>query len=159
MTMYRSRVCATARCVGEAGYGGGLEALPFGVLTFVVGTLLVANAWAVVDARGAVDAAAREGARSYVEAADLGTAEETARSVATEAMVGHGRDPTRLELDIVAEGGFGRCARVIVSATYPVPALRVPWVGDVGGPIEVTGHHSELVDPYRDGLEVTRSCD
>ena len=41
--------------------------LPFGVLIFVVGSLLIANAWAVVDAKLATTAAAREAARAYVE--------------------------------------------------------------------------------------------
>jgi hypothetical protein len=32
----------------DSGQVGGIEALPFGLLVFVVGALLVANAWAVV---------------------------------------------------------------------------------------------------------------
>ncbi len=44
--------------------------LPFGVLIFVVGALLVTNAWGVVDAEIAADAAAREAVRTYVEAPD-----------------------------------------------------------------------------------------
>ena len=32
----------------DRGQVGGIEALPFGLLVFVVGALLVANAWAVV---------------------------------------------------------------------------------------------------------------
>ena len=39
------------RCAGDAGQVGGIEALPFGLLIFVVGTLLIANAWAVIDAK------------------------------------------------------------------------------------------------------------
>jgi hypothetical protein len=31
----------------DRGQVGGIEVLPFGLLVFVVGTLLVANAWAV----------------------------------------------------------------------------------------------------------------
>ena len=42
----------------ESGQAG-IEVLPFGILTFVVGALLVANAWAVIDAKIAVSAAAR----------------------------------------------------------------------------------------------------
>ena len=34
----------------DRGQVGGIEALPFGLLVFVVGALLVANTWAVVDA-------------------------------------------------------------------------------------------------------------
>ena len=43
----------------------GMEVIPFGLLTFVVGALLVANAWAVIDAKMAVSAAAREATRAY----------------------------------------------------------------------------------------------
>ena len=38
----------------ERGQVGNVEVLPFGVLIFVVGALLVSNAWAVIDARMAV---------------------------------------------------------------------------------------------------------
>src|SRR3954447_14686723 len=51
----------------ERGQVGGLEALAFGLLIFVIGTLIVANAWAVVDAKFAVESAARQAARNYVE--------------------------------------------------------------------------------------------
>jgi hypothetical protein len=45
----------------------GIEALPFGFLVLVAGSLLLANAWAVVDAKFAASAAAREAVRVYVE--------------------------------------------------------------------------------------------
>ena len=64
----------TARCRGDAGQVGGIEALPFGLLIFVVGSLLIANAWAVVDAKFATDAAARQAVRTFVEADDPQTA-------------------------------------------------------------------------------------
>ena len=38
---------APERRGGDAGQVGGIEALPFGLLVFVVGATLVANAWAV----------------------------------------------------------------------------------------------------------------
>ena len=43
---------------------------PFGLLIFVVGSLLIANAWAVVDAKFATDAAARQAVRTFVEGDD-----------------------------------------------------------------------------------------
>ena len=49
---------------GDAGMVGGIEVLPFGVLIFVVGSLLVANAWAVVDTKFMVTSAAREAAHN-----------------------------------------------------------------------------------------------
>ncbi|MGZ4694068.1 MAG: hypothetical protein ACXWA3_10620, partial [Acidimicrobiales bacterium] len=50
----------------DRGQLAGIEVLPFGVLVFVVGALLITNAWAVVDAKIAVDAASREAVRTYV---------------------------------------------------------------------------------------------
>ena len=58
---------SSRRCRGDAGQVGGIEALPFGLLVFVVGALLIANAWAVVDAKFATDAAARQAVRTFVE--------------------------------------------------------------------------------------------
>ena len=44
----RARTGAAGIADSDAGMVGGVEALPFGLLVFVVGSLLVANAWAVV---------------------------------------------------------------------------------------------------------------
>lgn len=128
---------------------GGIEVLPFGVLTFVVGSLIVANAWGVVDAKGAAVAAAREGARSFVEATDATTAHERAERTARDVLRGMGRDPSRSE--VLVEGVFARCAPVLVRVRHPVPAIRLPWVGGFGGVLHVEGRHSEVVDPYRSG--------
>lgn len=140
---------------GERGAVGGLEAIPFGILIFVVGALLAANAWAVVDAKLAVTAAAREAARTWVEG-DGGTAE--AAAAAAEALLGHGRDPERMTLDVDAPTGFGRCAPVVVRASYVVPAIALPWIGGFGDGIEVASRHSERVDPFRDGLDGEAAC-
>jgi hypothetical protein len=139
----------------ERGAVGGLEAIPFGFLVFVVAVLLVANAWAVVDAKVAVTAAAREAARTWVEGD--GT-DDDARAAAAEALLGHGRDPERLDLELEAPTGFGRCATVVVRATYHVPALPLPWIGGFGEGFDVSSRHSERVDPFRDGLPGEAAC-
>lgn len=143
---------------------GGVEALPFGLLVFVVGALLVANAWAVVDARLAVDAAARQATRTYVEAeveaGSTGGREPERRAVdaGLAALAAHGRDPgaARVGLSdlqgVGGQTGFSRCARATFTATYEVPALTLPWIGGFGAGIDVTSSHSELVDPYRSGV-------
>lgn len=140
----------------DAGQMGGVEMLPFGLLVFVIGTLLVANAWAVVDARMATDAAAREATRRYVEAEVASRAEADAVAAGREALAAFGRDPdngtvalTRLES---RNGGYSRCARATFTATYQVPALTLPWIGGFGDGFTVTSTHSELVDPYRNGV-------
>ena len=54
----------------ERGAIAGIEALSFGMLLFVAGTLFIANIWAVIDAKLAVTSAAREATRAFVEADD-----------------------------------------------------------------------------------------
>jgi putative hemolysin len=147
----------------DRGQVGGIEALPFGILVFVVGALLTANAWAVIDAKLAIDAAARQATRTFVES-DVGPsgssldAEQVAVDAGLVALDAHGRDPARATVGLSAlEGsggqtGFTRCARATFTASYRVPALTIPWIGGFGSGIEVTSSHSELVDPYRSGV-------
>lgn len=144
----------------ERGAVGGLEAIPFGMLVFVAGTLLVANAWAVIDAKLAVDAAAREAARTFVESGGGASGEDAALAAAREAMDGHGRDADGLALDITMPDGTGfrRCAPVVVRASYEVPAVPIPWIGGFGHGIDVAARHSERVDPFRDGIEGDARC-
>jgi Mg2+/Co2+ transporter CorC len=142
----------------DQGQVGGVEALPFGMLIFVIATLLIANVWAVVDAKMAVDAAAREATRRYVEAAEGAGAEEAAVTSGLAALEAHGRDPSRaqvrLEAVVTPDGraAYERCARATFRASYQVPALSLPLIGGYGQGFEVTSSHSELVDPFRDGV-------
>ena len=139
---------------------GGIEALPFGVLIFVAGTLLFATMWGVVDTKFAADAAAREGARFAVENAGAGTAVGDligrTRSVATDTFREHGRaaPPTV----VVDAGGGGRCARVTVTVAHRTPAVRIPFVGAYGSGFTVTSTHSEIVDPNRSGVAGEATC-
>ncbi|HEV8297037.1 MAG TPA: hypothetical protein VGQ20_07070 [Acidimicrobiales bacterium] len=145
---------ALGRWRNEQGQVGGIEVLPFGLLVFVAGSLLIANAWAVVDAKLAVTAAAREATRAYVEAPDAVAAQHAARARARETLSAYGRgDDGRVDVDVGAEQRLVRCARVSITVTYEVPALTVPFVGGFGGAIHAKATHTELVDPYRDGLE------
>lgn len=133
----------------ESGQAG-LEVIPFGLLTFVVGTLLVANAWAVIDAKFAVSSAAREATRAFVEAGDAGEAWPLAEAAARAAIEGSGRDPGQLQLS--SAGDFARCAPVEFTASYQIPAVWVPWVGGLGTGFTATARHAEVVDPYRTGV-------
>ncbi len=135
----------------EAGQLAGGEALPFGILVFVVGVLVVANAWAVVDAKLAVSAAAREATRAYVEAPPGGDPIAAADAAARAAVDGAGRDPVRLELTPL-EATFTRCAEVRFEARYQVPALTIPLIGGFGQGFVARATHAEIVDPYRSGV-------
>jgi putative hemolysin len=154
---------ARVRRGGDAGQVAGIEAIPFGILVFVVGTLLIANLWAVIDAKSAVDAAAREATRSYVESHVDGTttpsaAADTAVAAGLAALEARGRDPSQATLELTSldgvggQSGFTRCARATFTASYQVPALTIPWIGGFGDGFTVTSRHSELVDPFRGGV-------
>lgn len=142
------------RLRGESGMVGGFEALPFGLLVFVVGTLLLVNAWAVVDGKLAASAAAREAARAYAESpGPAGPALDQARRAAEETLAGYGRDPARMVLEWEGVLRFERCAPATFVVRYRVATISVPWVGAFGGGfIETSARHGELVDPYRSGV-------
>jgi hypothetical protein len=129
----------------------GMEVIPFGLLTFVVGVLLVANAWAVIDAKMAVSAAAREATRAFVEAPVDGDPLGLADAAARAAIAGAGRDPGQLVLTPL-EAVFARCETVRFEASYQIPAVKVPWVGSYGNGFTATARHAEVVDPYRTGV-------
>ncbi len=148
------------RMRGDSGQVAGMEVIPFGILTFVIGSLLIANAWAVIDAKAAVVASAREAARSYVEAPDQSAAASAADRAYRDAIAGNGRNPDRASLTIEHNGGadWGRCVRVAATVHYQVPALTLPWIGGYGHPFDVRSTHSEVIDPFRAGLPGDGRC-
>ena len=145
------RVWPRRNGMDESGQAAGIEAIPFGFLVFVVGVLLVTNAWAVIDAKMTVASAAREAARAYVEAEDAGHAPAAAQAAADEVVRSGGRDQGRLALTSPSSG-FARCQRVTFVAAYPIPAITLPWIGGFGHGFTARARHSELVDPYRSGV-------
>jgi hypothetical protein len=139
---------------------GGIEVLPFGFLIFVVGALLIANAWGVVDAKLATDAAAREAARTFVEVVvgtDATAAQAAAAAAGDEAAEGHGRAAERMDV-VVEAPSVARCAIVTAVATYEVPAIPLPWIGGFGNGITVRSRHSERIDPFRDDVSGAVTC-
>jgi hypothetical protein len=148
------------RVGGDRGQVGGIEVLPFGVLIFVVGALLVTNAWGVVDAEIAADAAAREAVRAYVEAPDGTSAATDARRAAAATLTAHGRRADLLTISIrrAGDAAFERCVPVTVDVHYPVPAIVLPWIGGYGHAFDVRARHTERVDPFRSGLTGNGMC-
>ena len=143
----------------ERGQVGGFEAIPFGLLIFVAGALLVANAWAVVDTKMAASSAAREAARTYVESTDPARAFPDAVDAATWAITAYGRDPRALGLagpDGAAD--LRRCHRVSFTASYPVPAITLPFIGGFGDGFTVRATATQVVDPYREGVPGEADC-
>jgi hypothetical protein len=148
----------TERWHREDGVVGGLEALPFGVLIFVVGTLLVANAWGVIDAKLATGSAAREAARAYVEAPTEVAALAAAQEAAAQALTAHGRKASSMAITRAGGVPFARCVRVTFEVAYPVPAVFLPWVGGYGDGFTAVSRHSEIIDPLRAGLVGEAAC-
>ena len=144
---------------GEEGQVGGVEGLFFGVAVFVLGTLVVANAWGVIDAKMAAASAAREATRSFVESSAGSTraALAAAQEVAEETISGYGRNPARMRF-VPEEAVLRRCARVTLRVEYPVPMITIPVLGRYGTGFTVSARHSEIVDPFRSGLADRDSC-
>jgi hypothetical protein len=143
---------------------GGVEVLPFGVLVFVVGTLLVAFAWGAVDAKIAVSSAAREAVRAYVEAggrapADTDIAAEAGAGAARRSVADHGRSPAdppfHVDFSLApasGQPGFSRCNVVTATATYRVPLFNLPWAGRAPLFFTTRARHREVIDPLRSGV-------
>lgn len=142
---------------GDDGFVGGFGGLLFGVLFFVMGTLLIGFAWGVVDTQAATQLAARQAVRTYVEAATPAAAASGAEQAAAAALSGYGRDPAQATITLVS-GQFARCSRVTIAVSYPAPLVYLPGLGRLGQGERVTSEHSELVDPFRTGLAGTSTC-
>lgn len=156
-----SRDDGDARAAGvasthELGVVGGLEALAFGVLVFVVGTLVVLNAWAVVDAKFASSAAAREAVRAVVSAEPGTGPDELSRraSVAAhQAVAAHGYGPDRVTITPGSPMRLERCAEIAIDVRVRVHATLVPGAWSTRS-YDVGSSHEDVMDPFRSGLEV-----
>ena len=140
---------------GDRGVAGGADVLLFGLLVFVVTSLVVVNVWAVIDASLAVSAAARQGARTYVESAPE-EAWPNAHLAMREVMASYGRDDSAMGTSAPTVV-FERCAAVEITASYDIPLLSLPPFFEIGT-TTVEATHSELIDPYRSG-DFGGSCD
>ncbi len=139
------------RSLDDGGFVAGGEVLILAVTVMALGALLIVELWSVLDTRIAVDDAAREAARAYVEAPDRESAVSSARRTALEILDGRGRLG---EITTTIENlARSRCDRIAITVKAQVPRLVVPGVGSAGS-YEVVGHHSELIDPYRSALEL-----
>lgn len=146
------------RSRSEQGSVGGIEGVLFGVLIFVLGILVVVNAWGVVDAKMATSAAAREAARAYVEGTTESAAFTNARTAADGAMAGHNRALTNLAITGDVGDHYRRCEPIIATVATKVSRIPIGLLGHAAGTYMVSASHAEVVDPYKAGLEGTASC-
>ena len=160
MTPEQPHTEARSRAHGDLGQVAGVEALPFGILILIIGLLLVANAWGVVDAQLATNTAAREGIRAYVEAPSASEARDRAVEAAAAAIVGYGRSPFSTSVDVETVGGLGwqRCSLAMITVHHEVPLVTLPFVGGFGHAFDVRSRQTEVVDPYRNGVEGEARC-
>jgi hypothetical protein len=139
----------------EDGFVAGAESLLFGVLVFVIGTLIVVNAWSAIDAKFATSAAAREATRAAVEAAAGADLQAVATAAAHATLQGHGRHTAPgLRVTPVGATTLARCAEVGFAVQVDVPVLDLPLIDRRMATYRVRSEHRELVDPYRSGLPV-----
>ena len=150
------------RLRGERGQAGGMEVLPFGLLVFVGGALLITNIWGVVDAKFATDAAARQSARWVVEAAGQATTADALRAgatvIATDTLADHGRTGSATVSVGPPDAAFLRCERIEVTVSVQVPAIRLPFFGGFGDAFDVRATRGELIDPTRSGVDGMATC-
>ena len=137
------------RLLDDRGIVGGADVLLFGIVGVVFTSLVIMNVWFAVDTSLAVSAAAREGARTFVEGPG---ASGDAEVVMARVMNEYGLDnPANMTNSIQIDGGdFERCALVTSTATYRINLLAVPFFGDFGSHT-ITAQHSEIIDPFRSG--------
>ena len=139
----------------ETGAMGGIEGLAFGVLIFAFGTLLLGNAWAVVDGKMTASAAAREASRNYVEADTSAHAITNAQRAATNAAGRYAVSDITFSSDAPT---YRRCAAVTATVRLTVPRVALPLIGGAGGTRPVTATHTEVIDPFRSGIAGSATC-
>lgn len=143
----------------DEGFVGGLEALVFGVLVFVLGTLIIVNGWAVVDAKFATNAAAREAVRTVVETeAGGGALLERAAAAARQAGAAHGFAVGAVTIEPEGALSQQRCAPVRIRASVEVRSIILPGVAGPGTRT-VSSVYEEVIDPFRSGLDITPDLD
>jgi hypothetical protein len=136
---------------GQDGAVAGIEALAFGVLVFVLGTLLVANLWVTVDGRSAADGAARAAARAVVTGGSESDPDARAQRAATDALAAHGVPAERVA-EVSLRGALARCGVVEVTVAHRVPLAILPSLGATRAGVTVRSTHAAVVDPYASGL-------
>lgn len=137
------------RWCNERGFVAGAEAVALGVLVLLAGTILMVNAWAVVDTRMALESAAREYLRAYTEA-DSPDAAAAAGELSWRAVLADRPAlAARVSVTPPPPARFGPCAPAPVTLSATVPSIHIPFVGGFGDhTVDVSA--VELVDAHRE---------
>lgn len=137
-----------------------------GVLVFVTGSLLLLSMWTIVDAKLAVESAAREATRAVVESssdallAGAGAAHTVATDAAVRAMSAQRGPPDAASgatwslVDVAVTGRFARCGSVTATVEVTIDTPRLPIVGRRLTASSIRGSHVERIEPYRAGLPI-----
>ena len=136
----------TTRQPDERGQVGGVESIPFGVLVFIVGTLIAVNGWAWLSTHRAADSIAREYLRTYTEQHSETEARAAASDVAGIIIESRSISPDRVTIN--APTTHEPCELAEVTVAIAIPAMRLPFITNLGArTVAVT--HVERMDPYR----------
>ena len=119
------------------------------MLVLVLSTLLIVDTWGVIDAKMAVENAARQGVRAFVLAPSATDAPALARQAAGQAISASGRAPSKMVFSL--QGSMIRCSTVEVRVAYPVELVPVRLGGGRGSEVLVGATHTEMVPPFRSG--------
>ncbi len=130
----------------DRGQVAGIETLAFGVLVFVIGTLIATNAWSIVTTRTSGQAIAREYLRAYTDERSAPDALRAGRRTALLVADRRGVPAGRLTID--DPDRFGPCQMARVRVEIEVPLVRLPLLGEVGQ-TTVTIESDERIEPYR----------
>lgn len=139
------------RLHGDHGQIGGIEAVPFSILVFVVGMILAINGWSVVYTQTNARSAARTAIRTFVEQDSYLLAEQAARSAVVETLQrsGFATHNVLTAIDFPNGDSWHRCARVRIVVSMPARSFPVPFIEDLFSAINVRASESGLVDAYR----------
>jgi hypothetical protein len=130
----------------DRGQAAGIETVPFGILVFVAGTLVVVNAWALVTARSGAASVAREYLRAYTHASSQ--AEGIRRADAVAAIVAREEGFGAADVRIDDPRSWGPCVLAEVTVRVRVPEIRAPFLGGFGS-MDVVVTHRNRIDAFR----------
>lgn len=141
----------------DRGFVAGAEALLFGAVLFVVGVLVMANGWAVLDARFAAASAARAATRAAIATPVGEDPHEHAQAAADLALEAHAPRSWSSSLIAEREPRQRRCQEVRYRVVIDVPLIALDgWRSDMA--VSVAASSIQVVDPYRSGLPAGREC-